>query len=88
MAHPPLLPPACWCAVLQSMVQTAFDEMEAVLASGRTGQTPPLRPRTTRILSGNERRELNLPSAPCDERERSVHAQRQSEDHGARSLDS
>ena len=72
-----------FCAELQSMVQTAFDEMEAVLASGRTGRTPPLRPRATRILSGNERRELNLPSAPCDDRERSVHAQRQSEDHPA-----
>ena len=53
------------------MVQTAFDEMEAVLASGRTGRTPPLRPRATRVLSGTERRELNLPSAPGDERERS-----------------
>ena len=72
------------------MVQTAFDEMEAVLASGRTGRTPPLRPRTTRILSGSERRELNLPSAPCDDCECNVHAlaQRQSEDHGARGLDS
>jgi hypothetical protein len=71
------------------MVQTAFDEMEAVLASGRTGRTPPLRPRATRVLSGNERRELNLPSgAPCDDRERSVHALRQSEDHPTRSLNS
>ena len=87
MVHP-LCSPLHVCAELQSMVQTAFDEMEAVLASGRTGRTPPLRPRTTRILSGSERRELNLPSAPCDDRERSVHAQRQSEDHGARDLDS
>ena len=67
------------------MVQTAFDEMEAVLASGRTGRTPPLRPRATRVLSGNERRELNLPSA-SDDRERSVHGQRQEPFPPARSM--
>ena len=67
----PSSPPLPCCAELQSMVQTAFDEMEAVLASGRTGRTPPLRPRATRVLSGTERRELNLPSAPGDDRERS-----------------
>ena len=60
-------------AELQCIVQNAFDEMEAVLAQGRT---PPPRPRATRVLSGSERRELNLPAAP-DERERSVHTQRQ-----------
>lgn len=69
-------------AELQCIVQTAFDEMEAVLALGRT---PPMRPRATRVLSGNERRELNLPSA-LDDRERSVHGQRQEPFPPARSM--